>query len=340
MTNRIVLSTVIAAIFCALTGAQAAGTNSISGASVGNPVIARGTGFEITRRDLDDAMAKIRQPIPPAQMIPAQKQILNSLIGTKLLLAKATDADKAAGKKAADLQVTADIENLGSQEMFDQRLKTNGLTEAGFRSKLADEATIQEVIKRELKINVTDDDVQKFYDSHRISAFETPEMARVSHILIFTVDPVTREPLPADQQLSQRKLADELLKNIRAGVDFQALAKQYSEDPGSKESGGLLPPFPHGQMAQEIDAAAFSLTNNQVSGVITTGTGYQIIKVLERIPAGRKPYLAAVPQIKEFLTQQQIQKLAPAYLESLKAAAGVEILDPDLKGTNAAPSSP
>ena len=256
------------------------------------------------------------------------------------MLAKATDADKAAGKNAANLQITADIENLGSQETFDQRLKTNGLTEASFRSKLADDATIQAVIQRELKVNVSDDDVQKFYDSHRISAFETPEMARVSHILIFTVDPVTHEALPADQQLSQRKLADELLKNIRDGVDFQALAKQYSEDPGSKESGGLLPPFPRGQMAQEIDAAAFSLTNNQVSGVITTSSGYQIIKVLERIPASRTPYLTAVPKIKEFLTQQQIQKLAPAYLESLKAAAGVEILDPGLKGTNAASSSP
>jgi foldase protein PrsA len=340
MKSRVILSTVIAAIFCVLTGAQAAGTNSISDASSGSPVVARGTGFEITRGDLADAMAKIKQPIPPAQMILAQKQILNSLIDTKLLLAKATDADKASGKKAADLQITADIENLGSQEMFDQRLKTNGLTEAGFRSKLADEATIQEVIKRELKINISDDDVQKFYDSHRVSAFETPEMARISHILIFTVDPVTREALPAGQQLSQRKLADDLLKNIRDGVDFQALAKQYSEDPGSKESGGVLPPFPRGQMAQEIDDAAFSLTNNQVSGIITTSTGYQIIKVLERIPASRTPYLTAVPKIKEFLTQQQIQKLAPSYLESLKASAGVEILDPDLKGTNAAPSSP
>ncbi|HEY5234369.1 MAG TPA: peptidylprolyl isomerase [Verrucomicrobiae bacterium] len=339
MTNRIVLSSVIAAFFCVLTGAQAAGTNSISDASAGNPVIARGTGLEITRRGLDDAMAGIRHPVPPAQMILAQKQILNSLIDTKLLLAKATDADKGTGKNAADLQVTAAIENAGSQEAFDQRLKTNGLTEAGVRAKVTEEATIQAVLQRELKINVTDDDVHKFYDSHRSSSFETPEMARVSHILIFTVDPVTRGPLPADQQLSQRKLADELLKNIRAGVDFQALAKQYSEDPGSKENGGVLPPFPRGQMAQEIDDAAFSLTNNQVSGIIATSTGCQIIKVLERIPASRTPYLAAVPKIKEYLAQQQIQKLAPAYLESLKTAAGVEILDPDLKGTNAAPSS-
>jgi parvulin-like peptidyl-prolyl isomerase len=336
MKSKIFLSTIVAAIICVLTGAQAADTD----ASAGNPVIARGSGFEIRRGELDEAMAEIKQPIPPAQFILAQKQILNGIIDTRLLLAKATDEDKAAGTNAADLQITAAIENAGSPEAFDQRLKTNGLTEAVVRAKVTDEATVQAVIKRELKINVSDADVQKFYDSHRISAFETPEMARVSHILIFTMDPVTREALPADQQQSQRNLADELLKNIHAGVDFQTLARQYSEDPGSKDGGGVLPPFPRGQMAQEIDDAAFSLTNNQVSGIITTSVGYQIVKVLERIPASRTPYLTAVPKIKEFLAQQQIQKLAPPYLESLKATAGVEILDPGLKGTNAAPSSP
>jgi len=170
MTNRIVLSTVIAAIFCALTGAQAAGTDS--GASAGNPVIARGTGFEITRRDLDDAMAKIKQPIPSAQ-------ILNSLIDTKLLLSKTTDADKAAGKNAADLHMTALLENLG-QEKLDQQLKAAGETADEERSKFADQITVQTMLLRELKINVSDDDVKKFFDDHRISAFarrETPDRA-------------------------------------------------------------------------------------------------------------------------------------------------------------------
>jgi foldase protein PrsA len=347
MKNRIILSTVITAIFCALTGAQADDTNVLADAATDNPVVARGTGFEIKRGDLDDAMAVIKkaaaaqnQTISPAQAIRIEQQVLNRLIETKLLLAKATDEDKAAGKKAADLHMTALLENLGSQEKLDQQLRAAGETADEERSKYADQITVQTALLRELKVSVSDGDVKQFYDSHRISAFETPEMARVSHILIFTVDPVTGEALSPDQQLSQRKLADDLLKNIRAGADFQTLAKQYSEDPGSKDSGGVLPPFPRGQMAPEIDAVAFSLTNNQVSDIITTSTGYQIIKVLEKIPAKKTGYLAAAQKISDFLAQQQTQKLAPPYLEGLKMAAGVEILDPSLKMPDVAVPSP
>jgi len=83
----------------------------------------------------------------------------------------------------------------------------------------------------------------------------------VSHILIFTVDPVMRGAARAELD-ARRKLGENLVKAARAGTDFGKLAKQYSEDPGSKADGGELPPFPRGQMAPEIDTAAFSLTNN------------------------------------------------------------------------------
>ena len=49
---------------------------------------------------------------------------------------------------------------------------------------------------------------------------------------LMTMDPVTHAPLTADQQQAKRKQIDDLLKRIRDGEDFAALAKQYSEDPG------------------------------------------------------------------------------------------------------------
>jgi parvulin-like peptidyl-prolyl isomerase len=348
MKVRIIFPTLLAAVLCAFTTAQAADTNA---AASGNSVIARGNGFEIKRGELDDAMAGVNrvaaskgQTISPENALAVERQILNQMINNKLLLAKATDADRAAGTNAAKLHMTALLENLGSADELNKQLLIAGETPQEERSTFADRITAQTALFRELKVVVSDDDVKKFFDDHRISAFETPEMARISHILIFTVDPVTRAALSADQQQSQRKVAEDVFKNLRAGVDFLALAKQFSEDPGSKANGGELPPFPRGQMAPEIDAAAFSLTNNQVSSLITTSTGYEIIKVLERIPAQKTGYLAAAPKIKDFLTQQQAQKLAPPYLEGLRAAAGVEILDPNLKmiptTASATPSSP
>ena len=331
--TKIIFSTALASALCAFQTAPAADTNAATTTALGNPVIARGTGLEITRGDLDEAMTGIKaqtQSLTPAQSLQIQRQMLKRIIDIKLLLARATDADKANGKKMADLQMTALKENAGSQEAFSQRLNTLGTTEADLSAKITQEATAQTVLQRELKVTVTDDEVKKYYDAHTAD-YEQPEMARVSHILIFTVDPMTRAALSADQQLIRRRKADDLVRAARGGTDFTTLAKQYSEDPGSKADGGVLPPFPRGQMLREIEDAAFSLTNNQVSDVITTTSGYQIIKLLEKIPAKKMGYLAAIADIRQGLTQQRTAQLGPVYLDGLKKAAAVEILDPNLK---------
>jgi parvulin-like peptidyl-prolyl isomerase len=306
-----------------------------TGAELGNPVIAKGKGFEIRRGDLESAMAGLRSQIPESQTLTAERLVLNHLIEVKLLLAKATDADKAAGKKTADAQLATVIQNAGSSEAFSQRLKAMGTTEGDIKNKLIDDATAQAALERGLKISISDDDVKKYYDAHSAD-YEQPEMVRISHILIFTVDPITGEPLPANQLEYRRRKIAELLQAARAGQDFAALAKQYSEDAGSKDMGGMLLPFPRGQMAPEIDAAAFSLTNNEISDVITTATGYQIIKLLQKIPAQKTDYAVASAEIRQGLAQQQITERGPAYIESLRKEADVKILDSTLQPAPAA----
>jgi parvulin-like peptidyl-prolyl isomerase len=121
-----------------------------------------------------------------------------------------------------------------------------------------------------------------------------------------------------------------ILKRARAGEDFAKLAKDYSEDPGSKDKGGEYT-FPRGQMVAEFEAAAFSLGTNQVSDIITTRFGYHIIKLSEKIPARKVEFAKAESDIKEGLTQQAVQKQFPDYIAKLKKEAGVEILDEKLK---------
>ena len=351
MKSRVVFSTVLAGILFVGLRALTAGTDASKDASLSNPVIARGNGFEVKRGELDDAMTGIRnayqrqnQTLSPAQALLIERQVLYQLINDDLLLAKATDADRAAGQKTADLQMTAAVENAGSQQALDQRLKEGGLTEAGLRAKLIRGATAQAVLQRELNVSVTDSEVEKYYDTHTFD-FEQPEMAHVSHILIYTVDPVTQEALPGAELDARRKLCQDIVKAARAGADFEKLAKQYSEDPGSKDNGGELLPFPRGQMSPEIDAAVFSMTNNQVSDVITTSIGYQIIKMLELIPSKKTSYLTAAADIKQVLMRQKFAQLAPPYLDGLRKAADVQILDPDLiaapmgADTNASPAA-
>ena len=364
--TKLVFSAALGTMLFAFSSAQAAtanvstnkapvstGTNSNPEAAItalfGNPVIARGKGFEIKRSELDEVMTGLKsaaaahgQAIPPGQLTQIESQLLNRLIQIQLLMQKVTATDRTNGAQKTSLQRTALLERAGSQETLDRQMKAIGMTMAGLRSKVTQENTAQAVLTRELNVTVTDAEAKQFYDNHPAD-FEQPEMVHVRHILLMTMDPVARAPLPADQQQAKHKQIDDLLKRIQGGADFAVLAKQYSEDPGSKDNGGELPAFSRGQMVPEFEAAAFSLTNNQVSAVVTTTYGYHIIKLIDKTPAKKVGYVTVVAKIKDFLTQQKIEKLAPAYLDKLKKEAGVEIMDADLKAaaaTAAAASAP
>jgi peptidyl-prolyl cis-trans isomerase C len=199
---------------------------------------------------------------------------------------------------------------------------------------MTDEAIAEAVLERELKVNVTDADVKKFYDDNP-SKFEQPEMVRASHILISTKDMSTGVESTDDQKKAKRKQIEDLLKRARAGEDFAKLAKEFSDDPGSKEKGGEYT-FPRGQMVPEFEAAAFSLKTNQVSDVVTTQFGYHIIKLNEKIPAKKVDYDKVSSDIKDYLKQQQTQKQLPDYISRLKKEAGTEILDEKLKSKETA----
>src|SRR5258706_7278565 len=202
------------------------------------------------------------------------------------------------------------------------------------QAKMLEESIAEAVLERELKISVSDDDIKKFYDDNP-SKFEQPEMVRASHILLSTRDPSGAE-LSEEQETAKRKKAEDLLKRAKAGDDFAKLAKENSEDPGSKDNGGEYT-FPRGKMVPEFESAAFSLQTNQVSEIVTTQFGFHIIKLSEKIPA-KKVELAKVSQdIKDYLKQQATQKQLPDYMKSLKKDVDLQILDEKLKMPKADP---
>jgi parvulin-like peptidyl-prolyl isomerase len=307
----------------------------------GDPVIVKGKGFEIKQSDLDQILtgakasaAAQNQTLPPE----FTAAILNQLITIQSLLQKATPADRAVGAQEAEMQYTNLLKRFSSPEAFERQLKVAGMSLADLRAKAAQEATAKAALKRELQIKVTDDEVKAFYAKHS-TEFEMPETAHARHILLMTIDPATRTPLSTNAVAAKKKQIEDLLQQARDGADFAALAAKYSEDPGSKENGGELPEFPRGQMVPEFEAAAFALTNNQVSDVVTTMYGFHIIKMIEKTPAKKYALTDTLPQIDKTVATicqseieaQKLKELAPDYVKKLRAEFGVEIVDSALK---------
>ena len=124
----------------------------------------------------------------------------------------------------------------------------------------------------------------------------TEEAVRARHILIAiktpTPEPVgegtpTPTPDPEAQKKAEEealKLAQEIKARLDAGEDFAELAKEYSDDPGSRDQGGDLGWFGKGQMVEEFEKAAFSLEPGEISEPVRSPFGYHIIQVLEKDP--------------------------------------------------------
>jgi parvulin-like peptidyl-prolyl isomerase len=257
-----------------------------------------------------------------------EAQMLDRLIQVQLLMQKATDADRAAGKKMADVQMKTLLERAGSQEALNRQFTALGMSMGQLNARLVQEGTAQTALERELKITVTDAEARKFYDDHPAD-FEQPEMVRIAQIFLSTRDPITGAELSDTDKATKKKEIEDILKRARAGGNFSNLVEQYSEDSVSKDKGGVYT-VARGQAPPEIEAAAFSLNANQISDVVTTTVGYHIIKLLEKIPAKKLDYATVADDLKRALIQQKATKLAPPYMATLRKETGVEILDPDL----------
>lgn len=113
--------------------------------------------------------------------------------------------------------------------------------------------------------------------------YQVPEAVHASHVLIATGD--KRDDAAALAR------AEEVLAKARAGADFGALAKEYSDDPSAASNGGDLGFFQSGQMVKPFEDAAYALaTPGELTGPVKTQFGYHIIRFEERRAAGVQPF--------------------------------------------------
>lgn len=297
-------------------------------------VVVKAKSFQIKRSQVEEiytgykaSAAAQGQMIGDDKRAGIESKILDQLIAKQLLMNRANADDKAKAKTKGDEVLANYLKSAPSEEAFTRQLTTRGMTLDQFKGRIQEGLVCEEVVDRDLKskVTVTDEQTKKFYDDNG-AQFEEPERVRASHILIGTQDPVTRAELSEEKKKEKRQLADKLLERAKKGEDFAKLAKENSDDPGSRDKGGEYT-FGRGQMMPEFEKTAFALEPGKISDIVTTSYGYHIIKLSEKLPAKKSAYADISTKIKEQMVFEETQKKLPDYIEKLKKDDGVEIVD-------------
>jgi peptidyl-prolyl cis-trans isomerase D len=185
---------------------------------------------------------------------------------------------------------------------------------------------VSDTVRMRMGINPTEQQIRQRYESTK-EQYKRPEQAHILHILV-KVDP---KATPAEDAVLRAK-AEGIVKQLRAGGDFAALAKANSQDPSSSGNGGDMGYIDRGATVQPFDDAAFSIPLNQISDPIRSQEfGYHIIKVLDRRAAGYRPFEEVKLQVgsqlaNEMALQQATDEMAKVAtrMKSKAPASAVE----------------
>lgn len=226
----------------------------------------------------------------------AGKAILQQTMLNKILLDKYKVSDEEANKKLEEIkkQMGANFKTYLTQ--------MNVKNEDALKEKLKPQIAFEKAIKA----SITEKEIKDYYK---------PKL-KASHILV-----------------KDEKTATDIKNKLNNGEDFATLAKQYSEDPGSKEKGGELPEFGPGEMDPKFEEAAYKLEVGQVSAPIQSSFGYHIIKLTEKKEL--KPFDQEKDSIRKNLEtkRSQDQQWQQKFFKDLIKQADIQVKDKDLKDT-------
>ena len=162
--------------------------------------------------------------------------------------------------------------------------------------------------------------VRAYYEQNK-ARWSTGEQRRASHILLTA--PADAKPAERD---AARAKAEALVAQLRSGADFAKLAREQSQDPGSKGQGGDLGFFTRETMVKPFADAAFALKDGETSGVVESEFGFHVIRVTGIKPGSVQPFETVRAAIEQEIRGQQAQKL---FAESAEQFSNLVYEQPD-----------
>jgi len=284
-----------------------------------------------------------------------EKDVLRDLIDQQLLL-----------DKGKDLGITGDTElikqldqmrkdmKLPDLDALQKEAEKSGISWEDFKQQQKNQIITRKVIQDEVggHLSIPNEELQKFYDEHK-QEMEGPEYIRLAEILVApkpaspavtpapdpTPPPATSDgsapkqaadaakQAPDEESLKAAEAkANDLLKQLHDGAEFEDVAKKNSDGPSAAE-GGALGVFKRGQLAKQLEDTTFAMKAGDITNVIQTKQGFVILKVVDHQAAGVPPFKDALPRIQEALYMEKLQPALRAYLTKLREEAYLKTAD-------------
>jgi peptidyl-prolyl cis-trans isomerase D len=174
------------------------------------------------------------------------------------------------------------------------------------------------------QVQVSQQDLENYYDQHR-DEYRSPDQVNVRQILVKTPLPGPDGKVDPKAVEAARKKADDVYSQLKAGANFEDLAKKYSDDPTGKNGGlvGWVQQFP----VPEVNKIAFSLPKGGTSGVIDAGYAFVILRVDDKQQAHVKNLTEVKSEIEPPIRQQKVAQAAEAQANALLSQARTSGLD-------------
>jgi len=299
---------------------------AVAAAGCGEDVVAAVNGEKITASELSQQVDQIKAELEERGldfsgeqgkilMDSLEKEILNRMINNKLMIQEAkrfgTLTPEQVKEKMAEVK-----ERFASGEEYESFLSQAGMTE----EEAAYVMNLQEQLTKDIA-PVSETEAREYYEANQ-EQFSRLEQLKVRHILFFVDDGTNNYPVK-HTDAEAKKMAEEVIAGLNQGGDFAALAREKSEDEGTKVNGGLYI-FSKGQAVEEFETAAYALSPGEYTGTpVRTEYGYHVIKMEEKIPAGQETFAQVKESLMEQLLQQAGQEKFNQFMQDAKDKADI-----------------
>jgi foldase protein PrsA len=311
----------VAASAFALVAAGCGGSDSVEG-----DAIAVVGGTEISRAKLDELIDNAKKGFEaqnrefPRVGTPEYVSIQNQYVKFLVQLEEYEQEAEKLGVQVTDKDVDAEVEKFveerfeGKRAEYVKAIEAQGYSEEYVRDTFRTSVLSQKLFDAVTKdVEVPAEEIAQYYEVNKAS-YGSPESRDVRHILIAEKTDGSTE---VDFEKSKAE-ADRILAELRAGGDFARLARENSDDPGSKAQGGKLT-ISRGQTVPEFDQTSFELEQGTVSDPVRTTYGYHIIEALSPVrKATTQPLSKVRASIRATLLQQKKTEVMEEWLADLE----------------------